>query len=291
MRRNMDPISKKYRRIHILEQTLLTILVIVVLLIILFPIVWMLPGAFKSKAEIWDIPVTWLPKEFTLDNFNILFNPSPYDKWDFISSFFATLAVAATAVVLSLFFNMLTAFVFARLEFRGKKILWPYFLFSMFVPGITILLTSFEVVAKLGMLDSFWGLVLPGVLTSYNVFFFRQFFLSLPTSLEEAADIDGMNPFVIFIRLFIPLSITPMIVQGASVFMGYWNSYLWPTLTITKNVGMMQMMQVIKILNERYSDQFGVAIAGTLLSMIGPLLMFAFAQKKIVQGIAITGLK
>ena len=283
--------SKKYTKGEIISRTLLNILVVAVLIIILFPIIWMIPSAFKTADTIFEIPVTWWPKEFTFENFEALFTPSVYDSWNYVSSFFATLAVAATGVVLSLFFNMLTAYVFARLDFRGKKFLWPYFLFSMFVPGITILLTSYKVVATIGMLDSFWGLVLPGVLTSYNIFFFRQFFFSLPASLEEAADIDGMNPFAIFIRLFMPLAITPMIVQGASVFMGYWNSLLWPTLIITENTGMMQMMQIIRTLNERYPDQYGIVIAATLLSMVGPLLMFLFAQKKIVQGISITGLK
>lgn len=289
--RNKDFSLKKHNFFEILRKVLLNLLVVVVLIIILFPIVWMIPSAFKTADTVFEIPVTWWPKEFTLENFTKLFTPSVYEKWDFTSSFFATLGVSASAVILSLFFNMLTAYVFARLEFRGKKFLWPYFLFSMFVPGITILLTSYKVVSDLKMLDTFWGLLLPGVLTSYNVFFFRQFFLSLPASLEEAADIDGLNPFAIFIRLFIPLAITPMIVQGASVFMGYWNSLLWPTLIITKETGLMQMMQIIRTLNERYPEQYGIVIAATLLSMVGPLVMFLFAQKKIIQGISITGLK
>jgi multiple sugar transport system permease protein len=273
------------------QQVILSIIAVIVMIIVLFPIVWMLPAAFKGKTEIFATPAHWWPWNFTGDNFVKVFTPASYDKWNFTASFFSTLAVASTAVVLSLFFNMMTAYVFARLEFRGKKFLWVYFIFSMFVPGITILFTSYRVVAWLGMLDTFWVLVLPGVVTSYNILFFRQFFLSLPEALEEAAEIDGLTPFGIFIRIFIPMAITPMIVIGFSVFMGYWNSFVWPTLTITDNVGMMQMMQVIRTLSARYDNEYGVVIAASLISLLGPLVVFAFAQKQIVQGVAITGLK
>ncbi len=281
------------------KRAALTMVVALVLIIILFPIVWMLPSAFKSSTEIFAKPVTWLPKEWVLSNFDKLFNnSSTVVKYNYVVSFFFTLAVASTAVILSLFFNMLTAYVFARFEFRGKKILWVYFLFSMFVPGITILLTSIEVVNRLGFLTNeftiFWGLVLPGVLTSYNVFFFRQFFYGLPSSLEEAAEIDGMNSFGMFIRIFIPLAITPMIVQGASVFMGFWNSYLWPSLIVPQRlaeIGFQQIMPIIMTLNTSFPRDYGIPIAATMISMVGPLTIFLFAQKKIIQGIAISGLK
>ena len=270
---------------------LLSTIVILVVLIILFPVIWMLPSVFMGSGEVFSYPAHWLPKEPTLDNFQKVFIPAVYDKWDFVKSLISTLIVAFSAVFLSLIFNMLTAYALARLEFRGKRFLWIFFILSLFVPGITIMLSSYKVVSTLGMLDTFYVLVLPGVLTSYNIFFFRQFFLSVPTQLEEAAKMDGMNPFQIFIHVFVPLSVTPMVVVGFSTFLGYWNSFLWPTLTITNNVFFIQIAQVIRILNDRFTHSFGAVITATFISMLIPIIVFGFAQNRIKEGITLTGIK
>lgn len=280
-----------HKRRKMIYQWLLISALVIILLLVMFPIIWMLPAAFKTRTEIFKIPNTFLPENPTIANFSKIFKPSSYDNWNFVSSFFATLFVSITGVILSLFINTLTAYVFARLDFKGKKILWIYFLFSMFVPGITILMTSFRVVSELGMLDTLAVLILPGVANSYHIFFFRQFFLSVPTALEEAAVIDGASKFRIYFSIFLPLSIAPMIVSGASVFMGYWNSFLWPTLTITENTNIMQISQVLRILHDRYSSDYGVVIAGTILSLIGPLIMFIIAQRKIISGEFMSGIK
>ncbi len=274
-----------------INNILKVIVLVIILALVMFPIIWMLPAAFKPRTEIFAIPNRFFPQKPTLSNLKKIFNPSSYDNWNFVNSFFATLLVSVVGVILSLFINTLTAYVFARLEFKGKKILWVYFLFSMFVPGITILITSFRVVSELRMLDTLAVLIIPGVANSYNIFFFRQFFLNVPTALEEAAILDGASKFKIYYSIFLPLSISPMIVSGASVFMGYWNSFLWPTLTITENTNIMQISQVLRILSARYTSDYGIVISGTILSLIGPLIMFAIAQRKIISGEFMSGIK
>jgi len=224
----------------------------------------MMPASFKDAREIWTIPVTFLPKKFTLENFETLFTPQ-YD-FNFFTSMWITLGVTLCGVVLSLAVNMMAAYVFARLEFRGKKILWPYCIFMMFVPGLAILLTAFQVVLAFGMIDTVWVLILPGVANSYSIFFFRQFMLGVPQSLEEAALIDGASRFRIFLTLFVPLSVSPMVIIGVGTFMGYWNNFVWPTLTIFENVKLKQVMQVLYSLNYRYPTRYGVVIAASLFS-------------------------
>ncbi len=263
---------------------------VLVIAIILFPIIWMLPAAFKSRREIWQIPNTFWPENFTWSNFEKIFTLD-HNGYNFMQSLGATLLVASVSVVCSLAVNMIAAYVFARLEFRGKKFLWVYFIATMFIPSITILLTSIRVVSVLGMTDTIWVLIVPGLVSGYNVFFFRQFYLGMPASLEEAAAIDGCSPLKIFLRIFLPMSVTPMIIIGVSTFMGYWNSFMWPTLTIVNNSSLAQVMQVIRVLKTSYSGEYGVVIAATLLAIIPPLLIFAIFQKKIVAGIAISGLK
>lgn len=278
-----------YLKKHI-KRIVSTVIGILVALIIAFPVIWMLPAAFKTKGELFRIPNTFLPEVFTLDNFAKVFEVD-VNGTTYFHALFMTLIVAVVSTFLSLFVNMFAAYSFARLEFRGKKFLWAYVMFSMFIPGITIMLTSIRVVNILHMVDTIWVLIIPGVVNSYNIFFFRQFFLSIPESIEEAALIDGSSRLGIFFRIFLPMSTTPMVIIGIGVFMGAWNNFIWPTLTVTNNPNITQIMQVIRSLNGSYSGEYGVVIAATLISLIIPITLFAIFQKKILEGISLTGLK
>lgn len=265
------------------------IIAIAVVCMILFPLLWMIPGAWKSKIDIWNIPPTWLPKEATWENFIKVFEVTR--QYNFGKSLLSTAAVSVMAMVGSLFVNTLAAYAFARIEFPGKKLLWVLYLFPMFVPGITILLTSIKVVNDLGMMDTMFVLFVPSLASAYQTFFFRQFFLGMPSAYEEAAEIDGCNAFEIFFRIFLPMSTTPLVIQGVGVFMGHWNSFLWPTLTVAGNDNLQQVMQVIRLLYNNNPSEYGITIAASLLAMLPPLIIFAFAQDKIVQGVALSGIK
>lgn len=269
---------------------LYSIIALLVAAVIAFPVIWMIPAAFKSKAELFSIPNTFLPKEFTLDNFLKVFqvdvNGSTYVK-----ALGATTVVALVSTVLSLMINMFAGYVFARFEFRGKKLLWAFVMFSMFIPGITIMLTSIRMVNILQMNDTIWVLIIPGLANSYNIFFFRQFYLSIPPNIEEAALMDGESKFMMFFRIFLPMSTTPMVITGIGTFMGSWNNFIWPTLTITNNTEITQIMQIIRSLNGSYQGEYGVVIAATLMSLVIPIILFAIFQKRILEGISLTGMK
>lgn len=266
-----------------------TVLAIILIMFILFPMLWMVTAAFKPKNEVFALPARWLPQKFTLENFVKVFKPNT--QVNFLASMGSTALVAIMSTILSLFVNTLAAYVFARLEFPFKKLLWVIYIIPMFVPGITISLTSFSVVSSLGMLDTIWVLVVPGLAGAYQTFFFRQFFLSIPTAYEEAAELDGCNKLQIYFRVFLPSATTPLIIQGANIFMAHWNSFLWPTLTINDAVELKQMMQVIKYLAKSATTGYGVTIAATLIAMIIPMTLFIILQKKIVQGVALSGIK
>lgn len=265
-------------------------LAFLVVCIILFPIVWMLTAAFKDRTELFSIPNQFLPKSWSFENFEKVFSLN-LNGYNFASSLASTLIVAVTATILSLLVNMLAGYAFARLDFPLKNTLWWYVLITMFIPGITILLTSIRVVNILNMTDTLWVLIIPGVVSAYNIFYFRQFFLAIPKSLEEAAMLDGMNQFGIFWNIFRPMSTTPMIVIGISVFMGYWNSFMWPTLTVVDNAKIAQVTQIIRVLSDSYANDYGVVVAASLISIAIPLALYMIFQKKILEGIATTGLK
>ncbi len=266
------------------------VLAFLVIGIILFPIVWMLPAAFKDRIELFAIPNHFLPSNWSLENFEKVFSLN-LNGYNFLSSLGATLLVAVVATALSLFINMMAGYVFARMEFPLKNFLWWYMLITMFIPGITILLTSIRVVNILQMVDTIWVLIIPGLVSAYNIFYFRQFFLSIPKSMEDAAMLDGLSHFGIFWHIFRPMSTTPMIVIGISVFMGYWNSFMWPTLTVSDNASIAQITQIIRMLGDAYASDYGVVVAASIVSIAIPLTLYLIFQKKILESIATTGLK
>lgn len=270
-------------------RTAMLAIAVFVLFIVLVPILWMIISAFKGREEVLPTEFILFPSKWRADNFVKVFKK--YSDIDFTSSCLTTFLVASLGMLLSLLVNSLAGYAFARVDFPLKKFFWAYIIFQMFIPGISILITSIKVASVLHMMNTFWVLVLPGVANGYNVFYFRQFFLGIPRGYEEAASIDGLGRFGIYRRIFLPMSVTPLIIIGASVFMGYWNSYLWPSLTVTNNVRMKQIMQVLLILRSRYRGDYGVVVAGTIISVTGPLLIFAVAQKYIVQGVTISGIK
>lgn len=271
-----------------ISRIVLTALAIFVAALIIFPIVWIIPAAFKGKSELFSVPNSFLPKKFTWSNFEKVFT-ADLNGTTFIKSMFVTLLVAVLSTVCSLFVNMLCAYAMARIDFPFKKFLWPLLLFPMFIPGITIMLTSIRVVNALKMVDTIFVLFVPGMANAYQIFFFRQFYLNIPKNIEEAAEIDGYSKLGIFFKIYLPLSVTPMVINGVGIFMGAWNSFVWPALTVSENKELTQIMQIIRTLNVSYSGDYGVVIAATLVSLIVPIGLFAIFQKRIVEGIALTG--
>lgn len=258
-----------------------------VAIVSLFPLVWMFLASFKTKSEVLATPLQMLPKKWITSNYEaVLFS----SQNPMLTAMLMTFLVAILGVLFSLLINMMAAYVFARLEFFGKKIFWGYCILTMYVPGLTILITSYLVVHQLNMVNTFWVLLIPGIAGGYNIFFFRQFFLNVPASLEDAARIDGCGRFRIFCRVFLPLSTTPMVVQGAGIFIGYWNSFLWPSMTVTDK-SIQQIMPVIRSFQTTYGAEYGRIMAATCIAVIPPILLFAIFQKYIVKGFVLSGLK
>ena len=269
-------------------QTLFTVLALAVTLFSLFPLVWMMISAFKSGKEVLRAnPLRFFPSEWTMENFTKLFEDTSYP---FLQAMRSSAFVAVTAALLSISINSMAAYAYARLEFRMKKLLWRVTILTMYIPGITILITSFVVVNSLGMLNSYLVLILPGLASAGSIFFFRQFFLNMPMATEEAALIDGASRFRIFLNVFIPNAKSPYVILGTGAFLGYWNSFLWPAMTVTSS-RYMQVMQVIRSYNNMYSNNYGVVLLGSAIAALPPILVFLMFQRHIVKGLMISGIK
>lgn len=292
-----DSRTKAHRQRQInnaLIKTGLYIIVILVLFSLFVPLFFMVISMFKGRQEIFSLDFHVFPQVWTIDNFSRLF----YLQYttvgvNFLQSFGMTLLVAFLGMAFSLFVNSIAGYAFARLNFPLKKTLFVIIISTMFIPNITILLTSISVVSSLNMMNTIWVLVIPGVANAYNIFFFRQFYLGFPKDYDEAARVDGCNSIQIFFKIYLPNSITPMVIMGAGTFIGYFNSYLWPTLTIdTEHKGLTQIMTLI---NSLYGDSstlgYGAVLAASFIAILPAVVVFFIVQRFIRDGIALTGVK
>ncbi|MDQ0727959.1 carbohydrate ABC transporter permease [Microbacterium sp. W4I20] len=251
----------------------------------LFPLAWMIIAGFKSKTEVVETPFQFFPEVWLWQNYaQILADPT------FLQTLAWTFMGAVLFTVGSLAVNSLAAYAFARLDFRFKGIIWVIVITTMFIPGMTILLTSFIVVTRLSMLDTLSVLVIPGLASAGMVFFIRQFYLNIPKSLEEAAMLDGCGRFGIFVRIFLPLSKPPFVVMGITAFLGYWNSYVWPILTITSPERFVLQQYLATFRSER-STELGLLMAGSVLAAAPVIILFLIFQRQIIGNIKMAGLK
>ncbi|MEV0618220.1 carbohydrate ABC transporter permease [Nonomuraea sp. NPDC050404] len=251
----------------------------------LFPLAWLVIAGFKAKTEVVATPFQLFPEVWRWDNYAQLLADEAFLRSLAVTFFGATLFAALSLVV-----NALGAYAFARLEFAFKRTIWVVVLTTMFIPGIAIMLTSFIVVTELGMLDSMAVLVVPGAAAAVQVFFLRQFFLSVPTALEEAAQLDGAGPWRIFRHIFIPLSKGAFVVVGATSFLLFWNSYIWPVLTIT-DPELFPIQQYLATFRSERSSEHALLMAGSTLAALPVIILFLIFQRHIIRGVRLSGLK
>ncbi|MFD1936660.1 carbohydrate ABC transporter permease [Nonomuraea mangrovi] len=260
-------------------------LAVAIIVAALFPLAWLAVAGFKAKTEVVATPFQFFPEVWHWDNYARLLADEA-----FVRALGVTFAGAALFAALSLVVNALGAYAFARLEFAFKRTIWAIVITTMFIPGIAIMLTSFIVVTELGMLDSMAVLVVPGAASAVQVFFLRQFFLAVPTALEEAAQLDGAGPWRTFRHIFVPLSKGAFVVVGATSFLLFWNSYVWPVLTITDPELFPIQQYLATFRSERTSEQ-GLLMAGSTLAALPVVILFLIFQRHIIRGVRISGLK
>ena len=261
------------------------LLLLIVLAAVALPLAWMAIAGFKAKSEVVRTPFQFFPEVWRVENYTDIVQDHA-----FIQAMSVTLIGALVFTVLSIAVNSMAAYAFARLDFRGKRLWWVFCIVPLFIPAFAILLTSFVVVTNLGMLNSFAVLIVPGVASAFQMFFIRQFYLSIPMALEEAAMIDGASRWQIFVRVFLPQSVGIFVVVGVTSFLGYWNAYVWPILTI-QNPDLFQIQQYLGNFRQARGNEWGLLMAGSFLSALPLLLLVLIFQRYIVNGVRISGLK
>lgn len=254
-------------------------------ILILLPFIWMVSTAFKSSGE-WYSP-NIIPRHPTMDNLRTLFQApdAPVLRWLGNSVMIAgvegmlTLAVCAPA-----------AYAYARMDFRGRNVLFAILVGTLLVPGFIFLVPNFLIVNQLGMLNSYWAVLIPGLGSAFGVFFLRQFFLGLPTEMEEAMLMDGANRLQILWSLVLPLSKGALATLFVLSVLASWNDYLWPLLVLTSP--QIQTLPVgLASFQSEYASFPGQVMAGALIATLPVLILYTALQRFIVQSVASAGIK
>lgn len=262
-------------------------ILILLSLIFLVPLFWMISTSFKTAGDAAVFPPQWLPAEFSVQGYEELFTASqaPVLRWLFNSTF---VGIAHTLLVILL--AALAAYAFARLNFPGRNVIFGIIIATLAVPGFVFLMPSYLIVDAFGWLDNPMALILPSAASAFGVFFLRQFFISIPGELVEAARLDGANHLQIFFRIFVPLSKAPIATLAVISFLGSWNDFLWP-LYVLFNPDNLTLPAGLATLQGAYSVNVPAIMAGAVLASLPVLAVFIFAQRYIIAGVSRSGLK
>jgi multiple sugar transport system permease protein len=267
-------------------KVVLYVVLILGLLVVVGPFVWMLLASVKPEAEIRAVPPTWLPHTFTLANFRSLFT-----RLNFPLYFFNSTLVAALITAGNLVFCSLLGYALAKLRYPGRKALFLIVLGMLMVPGMVTFVPQFVLVSNMHLANSYAGLVLPFLAGPFGVFLMRQFLLSIPDDLIEAARIDGAGEFRIFWRVVLPLCRPALATLGILTFLSSWNNFLWPLVVATTEDKYTLPVALALYSVGQNRINFGLLLAGAVVVVLPVLIMFLVLQRHFLRGIATTGLK
>jgi multiple sugar transport system permease protein len=249
------------------------------------PFGWQLLTAFKSLPETTTVPPSVLPREWLWSNFADVFEVLPFGQ-QLVNS----LIVAAAVTLGQLAFCSLGAYAFARLEFRGRELIFALFLSVLMVPKQLLILPQYQIMSGLGLLNSLPALILPGLFSAFGTFLLRQFFATIPKDFEEAALLDGAGRFRIFFSIMLPLVKPALAALAVITVMHSWNDLLWPLVVNTAPASMPISAGLTSLQGQEWTD-YPVLMAGALMASIPMLLAYLALQRQFVQGIALSGTK
>ncbi len=276
-----------YRQQQWLERAAIYAVLGLAAIVVIVPLVWMVSTSLKLKSQLFLTDIYWIPKTITLENYTKLLNnpATPIVRW-----FLNTIGVATVSTIAVLFIDSLAGYAYARLEFPGRNQLFALLLATLFLPGVMFLVPNFVTTYRLGLLNNYAGVIIPGLAGVFGVFFMRQFFESIPKELEEAAQMDGATLFQTFFQVVLPLARPALATLAVISFLASWNDFLW-ALLILKDRDLQTLQPGLRTLQGAYTSEYALMMAGAVVVAIPVLIIYAFLQRYIVQSVATTGLK
>lgn len=253
--------------------------------LIIIPFFWMISTAIKTQTAIFTYPIEWIPSKVTFENFVTLFQRFPFVR------------VILNSVIISVFYTFISlvscsmaAFAFAKIKFKGSGVLLKIFLITLMIPFQSTLIPLFMIFNSIGLSNSYTSVVLPSFFRVFGIFMLVQNMKTIPDDYIEAARIDGASYFKVFYKVLMPLSAPIIAAYSIITFMDSWNDYLWPLVMLTKTE-MMTLPVALGMLNGQYERNFGVLMAGSLVSIIPIIIVYILAQRQFKSGISLGGIK
>ena len=269
----------------LIKTVVVHILIYGLALITIAPFFWMVLTSLKDISDIFVYPPKWWPSEFHFENYLNAFDAAPFGKF-----YFNSLFVALSVTIGQLITCSMAAFAFARLNFKGRDPLFYIFLGTMMVPYNVTMIPSFMILYWFGWIDTYQALIVPGLASAFGTFLLRQFFMTIPKELEEAAYIDGASKFAVLWRIIVPLAKPALATLAIFTFMGVFNDFIW-SLIVLNSEEMHTVQLGLAIFRDRYVTQWDLLMAGSVTAVLPILIVFFVAQKYFIKGIALSGLK
>jgi len=261
------------------------ILLILGALGMVLPFAWMVLTSVKDKGEVFTYSVQWLPSRVNLDGYRDVWFEMPFARM-----YANSLIVAISVTVCQLVTSALAGYAFARLDFPGRDVVFMIYLSAMMIPHQATIIPAFLLIRRFNMVDRYSSLVLPFAAGPFGAFMLRQFFMSMPRSLEEAAIIDGCSRFGVLRSVVLPLCKPAMVTLGLFQFMFSWNDFMWP-LIVTNKMSMRPLQVGLALLRAEISTEWPMLMAATVMATMPILVAFLAAQRQFIESIALTGLK
>lgn len=252
--------------------------------LVVIPFLWMVTTSLKPADQVYSPPFL-LPAHFAWQNFVEAWNEAPFGRF-YLNS--AVMAIGITAG--QLIFSSLAAYAFARLRFPGRDVLFFVFLGTMMVPIYVTLIPTYLIVHRLGWINTYPALIVPRLVSPFGIFLMRQYYLTIPADLDEAALMDGASRLGIWRRVILPLSRPALAALGIFAFLFAWNDFLWP-LVVTKATAMRTVQLGLAMFQGRYETRWTLLMAGTVTATLPGIAVFLLAQRRFIESIALTGLK
>lgn len=252
-------------------------------IVMIFPFVWMFLTSFKTVSESMQVPPTIFPAQWSLSNFTEVLKSLP-----FLALYKNTILLIFWRVVCAVVFSSMAGYAFAKLHFKGKNFLFTIVLVQMMLPSQIFLIPQYQMLAKLGLTNSIFALVFPGLVSAFGTFFLRQAYLGIPDEIAEAAYLDGCNQWQTFTKVMVPLTTSSMAALAVFTAVFAYGDLMWP-LIVNTDLNMMTLSSGLATLRGQFSTNFPVMMAGSLLAMVPMVVLYLFFQKQFIEGVAMTG--
>lgn len=269
-----------------MPQYILCALLLLLCIIMMLPFCWMFSTSLRLPKDSFSLPPHFFPTDFHIENYATVFTEFPF--WTFIKN---SIVVAVMSVLFNFMGTTMAAFAFSRIQFKGRNLIFMIFLSGLMIPGQATMIPVFLFMRGIGLVGNYWALILPSVISPMAIFLVRQFMMTIPPSYDEAAYIDGASRIIIFAKIILPMCKPVLILTTLQAFLGSWNNFMGPLIYLSEWEDMTLPMGMKILSGYKSTGSIAVVLAGVIISITIPTIIYLFGNKYLLQGVSLDGLK